>query len=1217
MAIVCTSFAQVPSLTVVSSKDEKPLELSSLTIDVEVVGNIATTTYDMNFYNPNNRILTGELSMPMAEGQEICRYALDVNGKLREGVIVEKIKARQTFEKVIRRKIDPGIINKTKGNFFKTKIYPVPSKGFKRVVIAICETLDGDDTSYKYAVPLERAGKIKDFDLKIKVADKSPELKGFLAGLKKVICGEDDGYKTINYKKKNFKTNKELAFDIPKYVTNDYEVYTSEYEGETYFYITMEPPVFKSETKSIPQMLTVYWDVSNSGDKRDIEKETAFLSAYLKTLPEGAKVEIITFSNEIHDKKVFTGKSISNHVKSYLEELKYDGGTNLMNLDFTVKADEILLFSDGINTLGKENITLGDVPAYTISSSTGSNYGYLKKLSGESGGEYLNLRKLSVDEALQRINTVSQRFLSLEEVDGNVYEVYPKSMSSYGKTFEMVGLLGSDEAELEISFGRINGEKITKNVMINKDAQAKVQRIWAVKKIQYLEQDYEENKEKLLNLAREHTIVTQNTSLLVLDRLQDYIRHGIEPPPELQTESFKRQVARISNSKKEIKKKVPFMENFRFVQKLFRWYYPKDKMGSVAGVIINQYGEAMQYVRVTVKKHGKCVNSAMTDKNGEYRIDGIIPSVYTLVFSSREIENVKIENVKIEMGKQTILNQDVELNKELTSKIVKISGTGKSGVSGVVSNRKGEPLHGAIILVYLGNSLVANAMTNEVGKYYVTGLEEGIYTIKFKRMGYREAEINDVKIKDNESIELNAELGFATIKTSAITVTDRKPKLLSSKSGSSRRETSSEPARSFEQQGIRRIKAQEIVIDDIGEEANEDDLEMVETIESSSISQFMENSPGTVTVGGVSHARGGRANETTIMIDGGASLSVDDDAVRSSSETFNSPEGYGNTQSGVMNIVERGRSGSKKSKGGDKSGINVAGWSSNTEYIKRMRKADIEEFWELYYRQKKEDFNNPYFYFNSAKALVEKQRLEEAYRVFTNMVEIDLENPVLMRILAKKLVEIGKYDPAIILFEEVKKLRPEEPQSYRDLALAYQAAGKLQMALDTFNHIMNNRWERFSDTKPIIINEMNSLISGHRDQLDLSDINTDLIHPFEYDVRIVLDWSSNDNDIDLWVIEPSGEKCYYQNKNTKSGGKLSKDFTQGYGPEEYTIRKAEKGTYRIKAKYYSESRQELTGSVIVYASIYTNYGKSDQKVKRIEVKLKKNKDIMFVGEIEI
>ena len=43
------------------------------------------------------------------------------NGKMRDGVVVEKEKARQTFEAVERQNIDPGILEKTKGNNYKTR----------------------------------------------------------------------------------------------------------------------------------------------------------------------------------------------------------------------------------------------------------------------------------------------------------------------------------------------------------------------------------------------------------------------------------------------------------------------------------------------------------------------------------------------------------------------------------------------------------------------------------------------------------------------------------------------------------------------------------------------------------------------------------------------------------------------------------------------------------------------------------------------------------------------------------------------------------------------------------------------------------------------------------------------------------------------------------------------------------------------------------------
>lgn len=62
-------------------------------------------------------------------------------------------------------------------------------------------------------------------------------------------------------------------------------------------------------------------------------------------------------------------------------------------------------------------------------------------------------------------------------------------------------------------------------------------------------------------------------------------------------------------------------------------------------------------------------------------------------------------------------------------------------------------------------------------------------------------------------------------------------------------------------------------------------------------------------------------------------------------------------------------------------------------------------------------------------------------------------------------------------------------------------------------------------------------------------------------------WDTDMTDIDLHVIEPSGEKAYYGNRRTEIGGQVSRDFTQGYGPEEYTLRAACTGNYKVSAKY--------------------------------------------------
>lgn len=153
----------------IKNPGEKAVVLDTMSVNVEINGDISVTTYDMTFYNPNTRILEGEFSFPLQEGQKVTRYALDVNGKLREGVAAEKEKARTAYENTIRQKIDPGIIEKTAGNNYKTRIYPIPSNGYKRVVIAYTEVLKNKNGSLDYFLPLNYSQKVNNFSLEIKM----------------------------------------------------------------------------------------------------------------------------------------------------------------------------------------------------------------------------------------------------------------------------------------------------------------------------------------------------------------------------------------------------------------------------------------------------------------------------------------------------------------------------------------------------------------------------------------------------------------------------------------------------------------------------------------------------------------------------------------------------------------------------------------------------------------------------------------------------------------------------------------------------------------------------------------------------------------------------------------------------------------------------------------------------------------------------------------
>jgi len=80
------------------------------------------------------------------------------------------------------------------------------------------------------------------------------------------------------------------------------------------------------------------------------------------------------------------------------------------------------------------------------------------------------------------------------------------------------------------------------------------------------------------------------------------------------------------------------------------------------------------------------------------------------------------------------------------------------------------------------------------------------------------------------------------------------------------------------------------------------------------------------------------------------------------------------------------------------------------------------------------------------------------------------------------------------------------------------------------------------------------------------------------DLQILLVWDTEGTDLDLHVTEPSGEECYYGNRQTLSGGRLEVDDTDGYGPEVYVLPHAPLGEYRLAVAYRDSGRGGQTNA---------------------------------------
>jgi tetratricopeptide (TPR) repeat protein len=311
-------------------------------------------------------------------------------------------------------------------------------------------------------------------------------------------------------------------------------------------------------------------------------------------------------------------------------------------------------------------------------------------------------------------------------------------------------------------------------------------------------------------------------------------------------------------------------------------------------------------------------------------------------------------------------------------------------------------------------------------------------------------------------------------------------------------------------------------------------------------------------------------------------------------------------------------SASKKAGGsnGASKSIKLNQWTSGADYLKELESAK-DKAQERYLELRAKNADNLGFFVDCADYFARNGQKEFAVRVVSNLAEMQLENRMLLRVLGYNLKYLGELDAAETVFRKVLELAPEEPQSYRDLALVLAAAGRWQDAADMMmNAIVKKPDGRFKDVELIAITELNNIVvKAKRAGLEVKDVDSRLVHPLELDLRVTIGWDTDMSDMDLHTFDPTGEECFYQHRFTTNGGRNSFDITQGYGPEEFMVRAALNGDYRIKTHYYGQRAQKMIGPVTLYAEIVTDFGRPEEKCETLMFRLATRDEMVDVATV--
>jgi Ca-activated chloride channel homolog len=312
------------------------------------------------------------------------------------------------------------------------------------------------------------------------------------------------------------------------------------------------------------------------------------------------------------------------------------------------------------------------------------------------------------------------------------------------------------------------------------------------------------------------------------------------------------------------------------------------------------------------------------------------------------------------------------------------------------------------------------------------------------------------------------------------------------------------------------------------------------------------------------------------------------------------------------------------------SSIQIKEWNPDTPYLKAIRNAKEGKRYDAYLSERKSWSQSPAFFLDCADEFLKQPDKVLGLRILSNLAELKIEDSALLRVFAWRLRQAGDPDRAIVLLRRVAKLRAEEPQSFRDLALALAERGKaakgkadLDESMALFLRVALTPWNRQGDSIPLFaLEELNALVAWINrqewkdgDKPTIPDYDEKLRDNLDTDIRIVMSWDADATDIDLHVVEPGGEEAYYGHNRTARGGLVSRDITDGYGPEEYLVHAAPPGPYAVKAKYYGSHQQTLVGPATLTATVFTDWGRATEKLQTLTLRLDKPHDMVDIGSI--
>lgn len=560
-------------------------------VSMNITGIINRVRVTQTFKNEDDFWTEGTYLFPLPDDSAVDYMEMKIGDSIIVGEIKEKVEAKKIYEEAKKEGKKVSIVSQERPNLFTAKVANIPPKGEITVSIEYQQKVSYDNQKFSINFPMvaaqrylpaSKTGTLKDpkdinliqavedttnpinrpVDLNIKL-NPGFEVKDINSLFHKINVNQmnNDAYE-ITFKNVE-QANKDFTLEWSAKQTNDVQakLFSQEKNGRNFGLLMITPPHEAYITKQdINREVIFIIDSSGSMGGPSMTQASLALELAINRLKIGDKFNIIDYDSS-YNLLFKTAQPVNNLTTAmaagFIDKINADGGTEaLAPIDYALKSTnkdskdylrQVVFITDGelsneeeIFRTVKQNIN--DSKLFTVAIGSAPNTFFLKKLAQYGQGTFAHIGNQNqvtkqMEVFFRKLENPSLTNISISNVDIKLSDLY------FGET-----VFYSFESKDIPSTVYLNAKKLDANYfqkidVIKQDDASGLDKLWAKQTIDNLMSKYytsydeqrEQLKDLVTNIALEYNLVSNFTSLIAVDKTPSRVKEEILKSKQVQT----------------------------------------------------------------------------------------------------------------------------------------------------------------------------------------------------------------------------------------------------------------------------------------------------------------------------------------------------------------------------------------------------------------------------------------------------------------------------------------------------------------------------------------------------------------------------------------------------------------------------------------------------------------------------------------------------------